>query len=384
MPVLQCARTSSLGKNNAECRVSPLDRQDWPSRTTVRITPTKLVLSVLLLGAVSVGGAFLCSHAYEGDRAEPTGPDSNPSQGPSNIACLGHIEPKDGVALISARSLAGQPSIIDELKVREGDWVKTNQVLALLDSHDQLQAVVKDFEGRVAVAETRLALVQAGARNGDIAAQQAEVARLEAELATYKAEYERYNALYQKQAVTVSDYAKRALAVSDAEQMVRQAEARLTSMKEVRDVDLHLAEAEIRAATAGVARAKAELAASVVRAPFDGQVLKVHAHLGEEVGASGVLELAKTDQMYVVAEVYESDVGRVRKDQKATITGDALKKPLQGKVETIGNEIAKNDVANLDPVSLSDTRIIEVKIRLDDSGVASHLVHAKVNVVIQP
>lgn len=350
----------------------------------MRTTTTKLVLSVLLLGAISVGGAFLPSNTYEGDRAAPIGRDSNPSQGPSNIACLGHIEPKDGVALISARSLSGQPSIIDDLKVREGDWVKTNQVLAVLDSHDQLQTAVEDAEGRVLVAETRLALVQAGARNGDIAAQEAEVARFEAELGTYKAEYERYNALYQKQAVTVSEYAKRALVVSDAEQMVRQAEARLTSMKEVRDVDLRLAEAEVRAATAGVARAKAELAASVVHAPFDGQVLKVHAHLGEEVGATGVLELAKTDQMYVVAEVYESDVGRVRKDQKATITGDALKKPLQGKVEAIGNQIAKNEVANLDPVSLSDTRIVEVKIRLDDSAVASHLVHARVNVVIQP
>jgi HlyD family secretion protein len=345
---------------------------------------TRLFWFVLILLAVTVGGAFLAIYSHQADRNAAAGKASNMLQGPANIACLGHIEPKDGVARIAARSLSGQPSIIGELKVREGDWVKAGQILAEQDSRDQLQAAVHDFEVRVVVEQDRLALVQAGARSGDIAAQEAEIARLEAQLAIAQTEFERYEALYRKQAVTASDHAQKALAVSNTNQTLSQARARLASMKQVRDVDIHLAEAEVQTAMAGVARATAELTAAVVRAPFDGQVLKIHAHPGEEVGPNGILELGKTDQMYVIAEVFESDASRLQKGQQATITGDALNKALQGKVESIGMEIAKNNLLNTDPVSLSDTRVIEVKIRLDDSSTASHLVHAKVKALIQP
>jgi len=354
--------------NKSDCRVAnPL------GRVILKSLHTRLFWLVFCLLVIAAVGA---STAY--------GQEKHTSQSPTNIACLGHIEPKDGVASISARSLSGQPSIIKELKVKEGDWVKTGQTLAVLDSRDQLQAVVKDSEEKVAVAQNRLALIQAGARSGDIAAQEAEVARLEAQLTASQAEFKRYDALYQTQALTASEHDQRALAVANADQMLKQAKFRLASLKEVRNVDIRVAEAEAGAAKAAVALAKAESAASIVRAPFDGRILKVHAHLGEEVGTNGILELAKTDQMYVIAEVFESDVSRLGKDQKATITGDALSKPLQGRLESIGDEIAKNGASNLDPVSLSDARVIEVKIKLDDSSTASHLVHAKVTVIIHP
>jgi len=301
---------------------------------------------------------------------------------PADISCLGHIEPADGVARIAARSLGGQPSIIRELNVREGDHVRAGQVLAVLDSHDQLQAIVKDSEKKVAMAQAKLALIQAGVKAGDIQAQEAELTRLKTELAAFRSEFQRYDSLYQKQALTTSDYNQRALAVSDTEQLVKEAEARLSSMKEVRDVELHLAEAEVQAATADVARARAELAASIIHAPFDAKVLKVYAHPGEEVRDTGILELGKTDQMYVIAEVYETDLDRVFKEQRATVTGGALKKALQGNVESIGDEIAKNEVTDLDPMSLPDRRVIHAKIRLDDSATAEHLVHARVQVLI--
>ena len=56
---------------------------------------------------------------------------------------------------------------------------------------------------------------------------------------------------------------------------------------------------------------EADLGLAVVRAPFAGQVLEIYTRAGEKVGADGIAELAMTDAMYTIAEVYETDVGRV-------------------------------------------------------------------------
>lgn len=303
---------------------------------------------------------------------------------PTRISCLGHIEPRDGITLVSGRALAGEPSIVGELKVREGDWVQAGQVVAVLDSNRQLEEVVRNLNAQVGVAQSRLAVARTGPKQGDIAAQQADIARLEASLAGARIDADRFEQLYQKQAATVIERDQRRLAVETTTQMLNEARSRLTSMQEVRDVDVKLAEAEVQAAVAAVARAEREVEPSVIHAPFTGRVLRIHARPGEEVGPGGILEMARTNQMYVIGEVFESDISRVRAGQKATITGEALKEPLLGEVESIGSQVAKEDLAPTDPVSFSDARVIEVRIRLDNSDIASRLIHSKITAMIEP
>jgi HlyD family secretion protein len=307
---------------------------------------------------------------------------SLPNAGPSKVASLGRIEPKDGILRVSARSLSGQPSIVSAIQVKEGDRVKAGQILAYLDSRRQLEAAVRDLDANVAVARNRLAQASTGAKQGDVAAQQAEIARLEGEVAYATNEFNRIQSLYEKGAATVVDRDHSRATLQSTTQMLNQARSRLTSLAEVRDVDVKLAEAGVQSALATAERARVELQASEVHAAIAGQVLKIYAHPGEEVGPQGILELARTDEMYVIAEVFESDVNRVEIGQAATITGEALKEPLHGKVDSIGLLVAKNNVLKTDPASLTDARVVEVKIRLDDSARAARLIYAKVTVVI--
>jgi HlyD family secretion protein len=115
-----------------------------------------------------------------------------------------------------------------------------------------------------------------------------------------------------------------------------------------------------------------------------GRVLRIHAFPGEDAGPRGVLDLARTDRMFAIAEVVESDVHRVRVGQKATVTSEALAQPMHGQVESIGTQVTGQDVSPTDPRSFSDAKIVEVKIRLDDSDTASKLIHGKVTAVIEP
>ena len=341
---------------------------------------------LVALAVVAAAGAFLYLRANGGlpGQGEATAKPPASKQAPSRIACLGRIEPKDGVVSISVRSLSGQPSIMGELKVHEGDWVKAGQVVAILDSHRQLDEATRNLNAQVAVAQSRLAIARTGARKGDVAAQQAEIARLEAALAGARTNADRFEALYQKQAATVTERDQSRLQVETTTQMLNAARSRLLSIEEVRDVDVKLAEAEVQAAMANVAKAEVDLEPSIVRAPFNGRVLKIHAYPGEEVGPTGVLELGRTDQMYVIGEVVEADVNRVRIGQKATITSEALPQPLHGEVDSIGTQVTKEDLSPTDPSSFSDARVVEVKIRLDDSSAASRLIHGKVTAVIEP
>jgi HlyD family secretion protein len=131
-------------------------------------------------------------------------------------------------------------------------------------------------------------------------------------------------------------------------------------------------------------RAQVELDQATVRSPITGQVLDIHARAGERVGPDGIVEIAKTDQMYAIAEVYETDIGRVRVGQRATVTSPALGEPLQGTVERIGLKIGKLEILDVDPAARTDARIVEVEIRLDDSQRVAALTNLQVEVTIRP
>jgi len=150
------------------------------------------------------------------------------------------------------------------------------------------------------------------------------------------------------------------------------------------DAKLDASELSVRVAEAGLAAARARVELSLVRAPVAAQVLEVHARAGERIGPDGVVELGETDQMYAVAEVYETEISRVRAGQRATITSPALAASAHGEVERIGLKIGKLDVLDTDPVSKTDARVVEVHIRLDGAVDVSQLTNLQVEVEIHP
>lgn len=60
--------------------------------------------------------------------------------------------------------------------------------------------------------------------------------------------------------------------------------------------------------------AKVNLEQSQVRSPQNGQVFEIHPHPGELVSNDGIADIGQTSQMYVITEVYESDIGKVHSD----------------------------------------------------------------------
>jgi HlyD family secretion protein len=67
------------------------------------------------------------------------------------LNALGRLEPRGTVIKLSAPT-SSQGNRVERLLVQEGDRVKADQVIAILDSHNQRKAALEEAEEQVNVA----------------------------------------------------------------------------------------------------------------------------------------------------------------------------------------------------------------------------------------
>lgn len=173
--------------------------------------------------------------------------------------------------------------------------------------------------------------------------------------------------------------AELANAEHELERYLKLNERRITSESE-RDTR----ELRVRVVRASLRGARAERDRAYVDSPIDGQVIWVHAREGERVGPEGIVELGRTGEMYAIAEIYETDIVRVKLGQRATVSSPGMPEVLTGTVERIDLAVGKMDTLGTDPAARKDARVVEVEIRLDDSRVARGLTNLQVEIEIEP
>ncbi len=380
--------------------------------------PSQRWLVGLAIAATVLTGST-AFYALSQSNPRPVTGTASPSPVPRKVAALGRLEPEAEVIKLSA-PLALDGDRVAQLLVKEGDRVKAGQVIAVLDSHNRLSNAVSEAEQAVQVAKAKLGQVQAGAKSGEIQAQQATIRRLEAELSgetatqaaeiarwqsevrTAQAEFDRFQQLYQQGAIATSTLDNKRLAFETAQAQFNQAQAKqnqsvrsiqaqiqqakstLAQIAEVRPVDVKTAQTEVDAAIAALERAKTDRQQAEIRAPQAGQILKIHAHPGEKLGDAGIADLAQTNQMVAVAEVYQSDIGKVQIGQAAVVTSPAFAGELHGTVSQIGLQVSRQNVFSNEPGENLDRRVVEVKIRLQptDSQKVAGLTDLQVQTVI--
>ncbi|MDJ0798864.1 MAG: ABC exporter membrane fusion protein [Calothrix sp. MO_167.B12] len=197
------------------------------------------------------------------------------------VTALARLEPRGEVIKLSAPSTI-EGSRVERLLVKEGDRVKTGQVVAILDNHDKRQAALEEAKGALEVARANLARVKAGAKQGEINAQQATIARLQAEqnteivaqqatiarlqaeqnteiaaqqatIARWQAqldndqkEYQRNQQLYQQGAISASLRDSKRLAWQTAQQQINQARANLQRIQTSKQQQINQARANLQ------------------------------------------------------------------------------------------------------------------------------------------
>jgi HlyD family secretion protein len=374
---------------------------------------------VMLVGALGLCGA--CSKPDLGLSSQSEAVQAAPVDA---VVAIGRLEPEGEVIKLSVPN--AQDSRVNQILVREGDRVRAGQVIAILQGIDRRTADVNDARAEVKLQQAQLRKVQQGdAKKAQIVSEEAVMIRLEAQM---KAEmqqrkaaiasteatlqnaeltYQRRQALFRKGAIARADLelAQRELNTAKADLEERkgalqqtlttipaemaQQSAKLAELREIRPVDLQIAAAQLEKAEIAVKQRQALLEDVQVRAPISGQILRINTRIGEQVNTSqGIVEIARTDQMIVKAEINENSIGKIRRRQRAIMSSEygGFFGEIHGSVEQIGLQVGKPVVkdANTDssPTTDSNARVIIVKIRIDpsDNSKVSALTNMQVRV----
>jgi HlyD family secretion protein len=330
---------------------------------------------------------------------------------PVRVGALGRIEPATETLEIDAQ--AGERLLT--VFVKEGQQVKKGDEIAYLERHDvavaekqeiaalleeareQLKATDANHRTAIRLAELKLQLVET-LEPIRIDGQRARVRSLEVEHKLAESEYARAERLHANGTVSKEEHDRRHTESIKMREMLSTAKLSLAEMEANYKLALESAAAELSQAKSALEvatsvipvrslerkleLAEARIQLSIIRAPVDGQVLKVLTHSGERVGNEPILKFGNTQEMHVVAEVYETDVPRVKIGQRAEATSAALREPIRGTVVQIGSMIFKNDVLNVDPAADADARVVEVRIRIDDPMPVTGLTNLQVHVLI--
>ncbi|WGV23183.1 efflux RND transporter periplasmic adaptor subunit [Halotia branconii] len=343
----------------------------------------------------------------------------------SQVVALGKLVPQGDVIKISV--VNAQDSRVNQILVQEGDFVQANQVIAILQGQNRVEQQLKQAQANVAIKSAQLRKIQQGDfKQSEIIAQKAAIAELNARLRTEtkqrqaaitqaeatmrnaELKYQRYVTLAAAGAIQRAELddaqeqfekAKAIIAENRAElenttstlaaQLTKET-ANLKSLQEVRPVDIEIAKAELQQAQIQVEQSKAQLEDTQVRVPVAGQILRINTRVGEQVNTQeGIAELGQTKQMYAIAEVYETDIVKVKLGQPAIITSEygGFSGELRGKVDQIGLQIGKTRLSQdqNNPTNDVNARVVEVKIRIDsqDSPKVAALTGMQVRVKIK-
>ncbi|HVO96458.1 MAG TPA: efflux RND transporter periplasmic adaptor subunit [Bryobacteraceae bacterium] len=328
----------------------------------------KVFLIIILLGAIG-GGIWWWRDTHSFD--------------PNHIYVSGNLE----LTLVDMSfKIAGR---MTDLYVREGDWVKRNQVIARLDpvllqrqrARDEaavssaesnyrqmitsiayqkatLESDIAARRAELNEAQARLDELLNGSRQQDIQQAEAAVSDARAQLEFARADWDRMQELYKNEDISKQQFDQARTRFNSATAMLRQAQERYSLVKEgPRQEEIAVARAAVARAQAAVRTAEAnrlelqrkeqELGArasevnrtkaqegisqsqlddTVVATPIDGVVLVKSAEAGEVLAAgTTIVTVGDLDHPWLRAYINEKDLGRVKLGQKVKLTTDSFK-----------------------------------------------------------
>ncbi|MCB1984563.1 MAG: efflux RND transporter periplasmic adaptor subunit [Burkholderiales bacterium] len=263
------------------------------------------------------------------------------------IGALGYIEPRSRVIQVS-HNAGPEGARVEQLFFHESDHVESGDRLAVLSDYKKKSAEVEAAKTRIKALEAQLASERVN-------------------LTFNQKEYRRYESLSQQSLASVSHAETKHLAFKQSQLNVQ----RLL--------------ADIENAKSQLLISEAEFENTVISAPITGTVLKIMTRPGERIKDHGLLEMADLTQLDIVAEVYESDLPKIKVGQNARINAIGFERIYTAKVRELGFQVKKNDLNDTDPLADRDNRIVEVRLTLEPDAVKDlrHQIFRQVRVQIE-
>lgn len=233
------------------------------------------------------------------------------------VTALGRLTPEGGLVGLSVPAgTVGGNEVVERWFVNEGAPIQKGELLARLSSYSQLKATLVQAESALTSTKALLPFLEISKKRGEI--------------------------LYGDGAISEEELAKTTASI-------------LTKR------------ADIAGAEAEVTRARKQLMSAEIRAPLDGTLIKIYSWPGMKETADGLALIGRTGQMQVWAQVFQSDIPRLRVGQRATIrpeTGN-FTGIMMGELESIVGLVSARDLFATNANNDVNARVVLVKLNLD-------------------
>ena len=286
--------------------------------------PRNILLMAIAVAVVG-GAAFVAV----GKTSEPDVPTAEIKRGEfiDTLELRGDIRPLKSVVLTSPMQ-SGELQIIKLAK--GGSTVKAGDVLVQFDG-STLQRTIQEKKSEARQAEAEIEQARAQAK---ITQEQNETALLKAKYDIERSKLE----INKGDTVSRVENEQAKLALADASQRLRELEEKIKSDRTAAEADLVAKQRKREKALFDVQRAERGLANLEVKAPADGMVsILPNYRAGSMFGGeqefregdrawpgAAILELPDLSSVHLEARLDEADRGRLRRDQEATVTIEAI------------------------------------------------------------
>ena len=266
-------------------------------------------------------GIISCSSNYKTNSNSKEEISSETIPSITAVAALGQLSPSGEIRQLAApiTQFGSSPRIV-EILVKEGDFVKKGDILAIFENREKL---IVDLE-----------------RNDDL------LKTINDEIALKKDQIKRYELALSKDAYSFVQLSQR------KDELLKLQKQKINLIGDKKNIEI-------------------DLFNSKLRSPIDGFILEINTRVGERPKNEGILDIGSSQKMEALIEVYESDIDRVFISQNVELSSEngGFQKNLKGKVIRISPQVKQRKVLSTDPTGDADSRIIEVLVKLDQDSI---------------
>ena len=267
------------------------------------------IIGVIGLIAATAFGATQC--AQREDKTEKVAPLKR------SITALGRLTPRGGnVQLAVPAGVSGGNQIVTQWMVEEGDAISEGQILAYLSSYQELSTAVESAKENLRLTQSLLPYLETSRRKAE--------------------------ELLERGSLSKEEYTRT-----------------ITTLK--------TRKSEVLTNKAELQRAKKNLESSIVSSPLDGKLIKIYSWPGMKPTDDGLALAARTSDMQVWAQVFQTDIKNISQGQRATVKAESggFKGVLNAEVRSIIGEVSERDLFAINGSNDINARVILVKLDLD-------------------